>query len=104
VDTLAFIHQSTSNAPHYTCNANGMRERSLTEDNDVQDQDGETDDSAPSAVLPRVTMVLGGDWSCHGEGQQRELEEHGEHILDHDCGYLCCFCGVVVDELDLELR
>jgi hypothetical protein len=59
----------------------------LTEDEDIQDKNNETDSSATSTVLPCVTVAAGldGDWGGHGEAEKRELDEHAECGLEHDC-------------------
>jgi len=54
----------------------------LTEDDDIEDQDNETDNSSTSAVLPCVAVVaFSYDWGGRDEGEHEELEEHGESLL-----------------------
>jgi hypothetical protein len=59
-----------------------------TDDDNIQNQDGESNNSTTDAVLPLklVAMILGGDRSCHSERQHGELEEYGESELEHDFG------------------
>lgn len=62
----------------------------LTEDEDIEDQDNETNDSTTGSILPCITVAGGreglvDDGGGVGEGSQAELEEDG-NVLQHD-GY-----------------
>lgn len=64
----------------------------LTEYNDIQDQDDESQYTAAGAVLPAVVEGRHRDvlrhWSGKGESGQAQLEQDGEQSLEHLDGWL----------------
>jgi hypothetical protein len=56
-----------------------------TEDNDIENEDDKTHNPAASAIAPCVAVGFDRDRSRHGEGEHRELNEHLQCDLKHDC-------------------
>lgn len=61
-------------------------QRTLTNEDNIKNEDDETNNTTTSAVLPRVGFDAHG--SCHGEGSHGQLKEHWEEGLIHRDG--CC--------------
>jgi len=59
----------------------------LTEDNDIEDKNNETDDSTSSTELPCIAMALSRDLvnnrGSHSEADKEELEKHAECGSEH---------------------
>lgn len=56
----------------------------LTEDDDVENQDDETNDTATCAVLPYISVAGCVDRGGGNEGEEEELDEHlEEDVVEH---------------------
>lgn len=75
----------------------------LTEDDDIENQNGESNDPTATTVFPGVVedAFLAG-YECllgHRKGEESELEKHAERVLEH-----CWYCSGSNEEIRMMFR